>query len=377
MTMEELFKHVQLIVQQAHHDEEERRKRGDQFNIFRACGVNHFENTHSAIIAELLNPQGSHGQTDSFLTLFLRSYKSDICFSLENGASVATEVVMRGGRIDILITNPKGQAIIIENKIYARDQWEQLKRYDRYAHETYKEGNYEILYLTLFGDEASKQSAEGVKYVPISYAIHIVEWLEECINYSARLPLIRETLIQYQNHIKQLANQDMGKIEKEKLFNAMAKHAEETEAIVNAGNNGYLNFVWDKYVRPLFVDFAKKNGFLYTDESYMWLCFQRPEWKRTAVRICSEGRRHYIGISCTEGGSLEDVAQLPKQRLSCLKDEPTDWWPYGSQWLEPYNKWETGSGTIPAMIDGRFPEFILGKVMEIVNEIEYKNLLMY
>lgn len=376
--MEELFKQVQLIVQQAHQVEEESRKRGELFNIFEACGVNHYENTHSAIIAELLNPNGSHGQADSFLTLFLCSYKSDICFSLENGASVATEVVTEEGRIDILITNPEGQAIIIENKIYAHDQWEQLKRYDKYAEEKYGKGNYEILYLTLFGDKASMQSAEGVKYISISYAIHIVEWLEECINYSVRLPLIRETLIQYQNLIKQLTNQDMETKEQEELFCAMAKHAEETEAIVNAGNNGYLQFVWDKYVKPTFDSFVAKeeNKLQYVGDSYKCFYFCRPEWKKTAIKICFETGRHYIGISSTLDASLEDLSQLPKRKLSCFTGEPTDWWPYGWQWLEPYDKWKTGSGTIPAMIDGRFSKFILKRVTEIMEEIEKEKYIM-
>jgi len=34
---------------------------GGRFNMFGILGVNHYENTHSAIICELLNPQGSHG----------------------------------------------------------------------------------------------------------------------------------------------------------------------------------------------------------------------------------------------------------------------------------------------------------------------------
>ena len=34
---------------------------GSRFNIFSVCGVNHYENTHSAIIAEFLNPKGTHG----------------------------------------------------------------------------------------------------------------------------------------------------------------------------------------------------------------------------------------------------------------------------------------------------------------------------
>ena len=177
--MNELFKQVEQIVSQAKQAQEESRKRGEQFNMFRACKVNHYENTHSAIIAELLNPQGSHGQSELFLSLFLLSYISDFCFSLEKGATVATEVVIGEGRLDILITNPEGQAIIIENKIYAKDQWEQLKRYDKYAFEKYGKGNYEILYLSLYrGEKASEQSCKDVEYIPISYEVEIIEWLE-------------------------------------------------------------------------------------------------------------------------------------------------------------------------------------------------------
>lgn len=374
--MNGLLKQVEQIVSQAKQVQEESRKRGEQFNMFWACKVNHYETSHSAIIAELLNPQGSHGQGELFLSLFLLAYKPDFCFSLEKGATVATEVVTGNGRIDILITNPDGQAIIIENKIYAKDQWKQLQRYDEYAFEKYGKGNYEILYLSLYrGEKASEQSCKDVEYIPISYEVEITEWLEECISFSARLPLIRETLIQYQQHIKQLTNQTMEREEQGKLFEAMESHAEETEAIVNAANKGYLRFIWGKYVKPKFEDYAAKNGLLYVDgDTYQY--FHRPEWKRTAVAICMEGKRHYIGVSCTSDSSLEYLAQLPKQRLSCLSDKPAEWWPYGTEWLVPYECWDAGNGTIPAMIDGRFSKFVTDKVKRIIDEIEEKNLLM-
>lgn len=374
--MEKFFNEVERIVQKSRITQSESVKRGERFNVFAAVGVDHYETKHSAFIAELLNPKGSHGQDELYLTLFLLSYKSDFCFSLEKGATVTTEVVAGDGRIDILITNPKGQAIIIENKIYAKDQWEQLKRYNKYASENYGKGNYEILYLTLFGDEASELSCKDVEYIPISYEVQIVEWLEECIGLSARIPLIRETLIQYQQHIKQLTNQTMEREEQEKLFEAMESHAEETEAIVNAANKGYLDYIWRKYVKPKFEDYASKNGLLYVDGgTYQY--FHRPEWKRTSVAICAGGKRHYIGVSCTSDSSLEYLAKLPKQRLSCLPDEPTDWWPYGTEWLVPYDCWDAGNGTILAMIDGSFAQFVTDKVKRIINEVEEKSLLMF
>lgn len=381
--MEELFKQIRLIVQKAHITEEESRKRGERFNIFEACGVNHYENTHSAIIAELLNPHGSHGQADSFLTSFLCSYKSDICFSLENGAPVATEVVTEEGRIDILITNPEGQAIIIENKIYAHDQWEQLKRYDKYAEDKFGKGNYEILYLTLFGDKASEQSAEGVKYIPISYANNIVEWLEECINYSARIPLIRETLIQYQNHIKQLTNQDMEKNDKEKLLAMMAENAEQVKAIYSVTWFEYLGYVFYKYVRP---KLKVLEGLMYEETNLFGgrgergFYFRRKEWNRSAIWIyTSRSQLDYfmIGISNYSGGSLE----VKPNKLACLKEQSDKDWPYGWESLGKYSGWYLQNDTVPDMIDdnngnNKFVEYIKSKVREILEEIDNKNIVM-
>lgn len=373
--MEELFKQVEQIVRQVQETNEESRKRGEQFNIFGVCGVNHYENTHSRIIAELLNPQGSHGQGSIFLDAFLASLNTDINFLLDRGARVFTEYTTTEGRIDILITNPHGQSIIIENKIYAQDQPEQLKRYNDYAYTKYGMGNYVILYLTLMGDEASEQSSEGVRYTPLSYASNIVEWLEDCIHISTRLPIIRETLIQYQNHILGLTNQTMDRTGQEKLFATMMKHAEETEAIINAASNGFFEYVWECKVEPAFEEFAADNNLHYVKLGTC-IYFHCPVWKKTSIKICSWGGRQYIGVSCTEKGGLEDLSQLPKQKLACLSNNPNDWWPYGWQWLDPYDSWSPGSGIIQAMIDGRFADFMMGRVKEILNEIEEKNIKM-
>lgn len=124
---------------------QERFERGEDFNIFR---IMHMESdevyTHSAVIAELLNPRGSHGCGDTFLRLFLELLPSafDLPFDTQN-ATTEVEVVIgeitdeEGGRMDVLVQS-NGQAIIIENKIYAGDQRNQLLRYYNYAEKEYK-----------------------------------------------------------------------------------------------------------------------------------------------------------------------------------------------------------------------------------------------
>ena len=103
----------------------------------------------------------------------------------------------------ILITNIN-QCIIIENKIYANDQQNQLKRYETFAKQNFK--NHLLLYLTLYGDEASEFSAKDSDYKLISYGQTMINWLERCVEIAAKNPVIRETLIQYINHLKYLTN---------------------------------------------------------------------------------------------------------------------------------------------------------------------------
>ena len=181
---------------------------GGRFNMFGVCGVSHYENTHSAIIAEFLRTDGSHGLKAKLLEYFIKMFCNDALkqdFDCEN-ARVVTEYSVGEGRIDIVIEDRKNRAIIIENKIYAGDQWEQLRRYNNFAEVKYGKGNYQIFYLTLRGDDASEQSGQDVDYTCISYETHIIAWLEKCVCAAVRLPIVRETINQYINHLKSLTN---------------------------------------------------------------------------------------------------------------------------------------------------------------------------
>ena len=117
---------------------------GGRFNIFGLLGVGYSENTHSSILAELLSPQGSHGSKYKFLQAFIETVKlKDFIQDFDfQGATVQTEVVVGNGRIDILINDNNYHAVIIENKIFAVDQREQLKRYNEYAIQKFGLGNF-------------------------------------------------------------------------------------------------------------------------------------------------------------------------------------------------------------------------------------------
>ena len=286
---------------------------GGRFNIFRICGVNHYENTHSSILAELLNPQGSHSLKKQFLDAFLETIGKS--FTLKDfdttNATVHTEYVTDNGRIDILIKDHKKNAIIIENKIYACDQHEQLIRYDSSAKKYFE--HYQIYYLTLFGSEASEQSAGDVIYHTISYAETIIQWLDKCIALAVRLPLVRETLIQYSNHIKQLTNQDMSKKNEEEITSLLAKF-HDLKAIQSIYFNyhkifdqiakDYFNPKMDKYANEKDLKYQYENS----DKDHISFYLSNPNWKEiNCISFEFENRKgYYYGIFNNEDHQLSE-----------------------------------------------------------------------
>ena len=270
---------------------------GGRFNMFKICGVNHYENTHSAIIAEFLNPNGTHGLKNKLLKCFketLSDKMGSFDFNSEK-AQVHTEYTTEEGRIDILLEDNQNRAIIIENKVYAGDQPEQLKRYNRYA-EKYK-NDYQILYLTLMGDEASEQSGGGVNYIPISYKEHVINWLENCVAIASRFPIVRETIVQYINHLKQLTNQDMYTKNQEEITEFLS-NIDNLRAAKAISQNyaATFDFLMEKHFNPKMEKFAEQKGLEYqfygSDEWNVHFSLIHPTW----------GNKYWIGFTYENDG---------------------------------------------------------------------------
>ena len=103
-------------------------------------------------------------------------------------------------------TRKQKRRIIIENKIFAGDQQNQLLRYYNFD----KQGI--LLYLTLNGNEPSEWSTNNEiqnnkDFHCISYKVFITNWLEKCIVLSKDKPKVSETIFQYLHIIKSLTNQ--------------------------------------------------------------------------------------------------------------------------------------------------------------------------
>ena len=243
------------------------KKTGENFNVFSILDRERKEvTTHSAIIAELLNPHGSHSQGVLFLKLFLDKFQEEQTVRKEldqlreklehiredefDKFEVEVETPKKDkkgkplGQIDILIESGD-ICIVIENKICADDQRRQLGRYYEYALDTGKKHG--VIYLTLGGDEPKKFTLYGAKpdkmpccgmlpentvvcpktrklptpprckmlpkdrVICLSYKEFIDEWLGACIKKVACIPRIRETLHQYQMTVKKLTGQPINR----------------------------------------------------------------------------------------------------------------------------------------------------------------------
>lgn len=220
---------------------------GENFNVFNILRLDEKELMHSAFIANLLNAEGKHGQKDVFLKLFIDEIKdlfsdSKIIEEFDTSNSFAKEEeyigkvdyeLGNGGRIDIAVKDGKN-VILIENKINHFDEYKQLIRYNEFYN------NAPIIYLTPFGNEPSEDSKGQLEnnkdFICISYEQHIVNWIEKCIKEMANKPIIRETLNQYLQLVKQITNQTTNNKMEQELTDLIIKNKDAVKALLDAHN---------------------------------------------------------------------------------------------------------------------------------------------
>lgn len=217
---------------------------GEGFNLISIMKMENNERyTHSAIIAELLNPKGSHGYNNRFLQLFLETvgyhdFSTTTCrVSVEHYAGVIDiEDYSSRTFVDIVLRNGCNQEILIENKIWAVDQPLQLER-TRKASTAF---DVKVLYLTPFGKEYLQNSS--LEYDCISYQEHISEWLNRCISESAPTPIVSNSIKVYKNVVDKITNQN--------IYFQMSKHIKE-EILENKENFKTAQLIHSNYVEMI------------------------------------------------------------------------------------------------------------------------------
>lgn len=391
-----LLQDLQNILAKFAQKNEEARKRGETFNIFNVLGLSTNETrTHSAFLAELLNPKGSHGCGDAFLKEFLRlsCFKNfvfdtnNVCIKTEHSIGNKNEDSSKGGRIDIIIET-KENIIIIENKIHGCDQDKQILRYSNYAKERKQEGHIKIIYLTLNGHEASVYSTQNkVEYTCVSYEKDILKWLTECSRIAVQKPLVRETIIQYTNLIKQLTSQDMEEVDKEAMFEIMAKYPHAVEQIFKVGNNNmdYIKYIYEHYVREKFCQFAKDHAlnfnddYLFNDNAEKGIFFYKKEWKTSAIYIWTEAKLNYNGFFCgishyNDSESFKQKCPISDKLSYLLPEIRSNDWPLGFMKLNKFSNLDFS--ITPYMINDEYNEYIQKLILRILDEVERCKIIL-
>jgi len=246
--------------------EKEYARSGMKFNLFSITKIERKEvDTHSAMIAELLNPKGSHHQGTKFLELFFNSieYLKNIDLDLYS-AKVKKEKSFNEGRVDIIVEF-SNFILIIENKIDAIDQKLQIQRYYNIAKKLNKD--FRIIYLTKYGSEATVESHNNKPYEIMSYQKDIIRWLEYSIKEMSLIPQIREILVQYMNLIKKITGVNLTMNESDEIIDDIKNNMLSAKAICDNYSKAQIEIIYDFFNKLYdFFDKDKEIDLVLKDE---------------------------------------------------------------------------------------------------------------
>lgn len=398
--MQSLLHKVNQLLREEKILKREKERRGENYNVFEVMNVQSDEvNTHSAIIASLLNPRCNHGCKSSFLKIFVDNVKeflpnTDFKFEtdlekchveVEYNIGRLSSDSETGGRIDIIIESERrDKAIIIENKIYAGDQYKQLYRYKNYADSRYNE--FIILYLTLDGHEPSEGSTcgktlsmnDGTYFYCLGYNSFIRDWLISCKEKAVSHPVVRETITQYYNLITRLTNQDMESSTNEELVNLLADK-DNISAMFNIMKvrNDVLNKVCNTTLKKQVQDIANELGMHCTCSTNNWcerwsgqFFFSKPEWKHFCIGFEFMGKNltdfnygvRYAGES--EKGKYLDIREEIADRL---KGSSNSWWVYYKPFM--CRNWDNDAA-FERLFDGSIKDEIKRNVENLCDSLD-------
>lgn len=382
-------KHIKLLLDQVdlinNTYEKLAKATGENFNIFKILNLHTKEvRLHSALIAELLNPHGSHGLGNLLLNDFINllhiknfNFNTDepVRVDIEKWLGYKTDT--SGGYIDILLTDKFNNKIIIENKINAGDQKNQLLRYHDFDKRAI------IVYLTLEGKKPTEFSTGNTLGILdnlncISYSKDIIQWLEIGKQYAVNYPTIRETITQYILNLKHLTNQTMhkdqindvvGLIIKSKEFIRSSELIVENwhtiqQEIVN-GLKPYIKNIANKYNLECQIDdnlYNEEKGFWFYKEN--WKCciyFYRPSKDHNNVE-------YGVAHRDINNSYSDDISNKLRIYLSDFKDNKytdNDWFWVNSFTIWRETNWDEFLEIIPVEIDR-----ITGELLDQLNNFD-------
>lgn len=314
------------------------------FNLISILGMENLETrTHSKIIAELLDSKGSHNFGNKFLELFLKHVGIND-FDKSNYNVVREEyfsdVNCSGGEtmrtfLDIVIKEVStGRVILIENKIWADDQFEQLERY----YECYQDKIIKLLYLNVFEydytfnleslernlteQEENKLSKIKNVYQSISYETIIKNWLVDCIKQSSKKPYVNQQIEAYLQTVLKISNQSIYNKMATTIFDKIMESSEnfETAEKISQQYNEANNYLKNEFFKRLY---AKINSHHFESKQYGII----------HITITEDGDPLYLGIQLynndkfvSDNEGFNAVIKLLKEKFVQNNPQTNNWW---------------------------------------------------
>jgi len=248
------------------------------YNIFTLFhGFSDEVNLHSNFIASLLDPNGDHYKGDLFLKIFLETCGID-----DFGIDTSRATVFKEFKhIDIYISDGK-KHIILENKVYAKDQPTQIARYiDTIKIEGAKDEDIYVLYLhpdgklpnnQSFGDYHTRLLGENasIKFKVISYEDEILSWIDRCKNEVSNLTDLNIFLSQYKDVIEMIYDR-YKRIDKMETANLVEIFKENYTAVSEIANN--YQETRKKIIDEFFKNISDNLKGMYKKEDGFEICY--------------------------------------------------------------------------------------------------------
>lgn len=289
------------------------------FNILRKPGEE--VGLHSRFLAELLNPHASH-KIVKFQQLFIEAVINTVIstqdwhrekLSINDSYDCEFEYSFKNtnyGRADIILKN-KNNIIIIENKIYAFDQKDQLARYYKACKKLgYEDRNIYIVYLNRFGDDVSDYGRGDISqkdYGVISYKEDIVNFLNLCKAEVTSYPHIEQTIEQYINTIYKITGQTRDAIMKQEYIDFLSSDNNfKTVYKLSQNFESFQQHIQNQVWNDLVSYFHEKNlDFIFCD-NYLLPYEQEKAVKQYYLRRSKKGKAKAYGL-CSKIMEKEDI----------------------------------------------------------------------
>lgn len=321
---------VKPIIKDIHAKEEEKRARGENFNVFSILGIETREFYICKMLGALLSPQGAHEAGEIFLEKFLEDVLNESAIGAETSIVRCEDATKKRRRIDLTI-EIDGKIIPIEAKIHAGDQEHQLADYFEEIKNRKGACAY-ICYLTKDGRKPSRNSMTSTsgntilketQIKRLSWKDDIVPWLEDCV---ALETVQRKTMVQA--NIWQLINTIRGWDNAMELqFKNIVNSDDRLDSALGIWQmvNAARNALWHNFVKEFESQMKDVHPLENVPNKMSDYWFKKPERGNYGIGLAlkAEGREnHCIGFCLFDSdGEFKNIIDCKSNLSGSIKAE--------------------------------------------------------